>query len=86
MNEDIATLVATTKDQRDRQLQNIALNEFDAALHEARNETRWDLPANVLISRTLVETMKKRRAKQLRLMNIAIARVGARLARIEGEV
>lgn len=80
MNEDIATIVATTRDQRDRELQNIAFNEFEAALRRAQLENRH-LPAGPITR----QVIKARSRKRLREMHIAIARVGARLARIEGE-
>lgn len=80
MNSDIATASAWTPADRVKQQTNIALNEFDAAMHHA--QAAHHLRGEVLITHQLIKARGRRR---LREMHIAIARVGAKLARIEGE-
>lgn len=81
LNSDIAAQVATTPEQRHRQLQNIAFNEYDAAVHEAVVEYRLQARARTLVTRQLQDAQRR---ILLRKMNIATARLGAQLARIEG--
>lgn len=80
MNSEIATASAWTPADRRTQQTNIALNEFDAAMHQA--QVNHQLRGEVLITHQLI---KARGRQRLREMHIAIARVGAKLARIEGE-
>lgn len=81
MNSDIATASAWTQADRDRQQTNIALNEVDAAIHEAVCEYRARRRANIVETRSLLEAERR---ILLRKANIALSRVGAQLARIEG--
>lgn len=81
MNGDIAHAVATTAEQYKRQQENIALNEFDAALHQARVEARasWDR-LKVPSPRAIQAISRLRRSK----VQIAVCHVAAAFARIEG--
>lgn len=80
MNSDIATASAWTPADRHTQQTNIALNEFDAAVHQADAQNR--LRGEVLITRQLLKARARKRRTEI---SIAVARVSARLARIEGE-
>lgn len=80
MNEDIATLVATRPEERKAQLTNRALNEYEAACARAR--------AKILLSPAGLPStpaaVRHRIHAQARELHVALARVGAVLARIEG--
>lgn len=81
MNSDIATASAWTQADRTTQQTNIALNEYDAATERARTEMRLS-PENFEPTAQLVRLRIRQRQRAL---HIALARVGAQLARIEGQ-
>lgn len=76
MNADVAALVATTPDQRQRQLGNVALNEYEQATARARRDLSFGvagLPPNPKLARIRIRARK-------RALDVALARLGARLA------
>lgn len=80
MNSEIATAAAWTPADRLKQQTNIALNQFDAAMHQAQSDNQ--LRGEVLITRQLLKARARKRRTEIA---VAVARVAARLARIEGE-
>ncbi len=81
MNADLATASAWTQADRRTQQTNIALNEFDAAMHHAA--TAPPLAKHLEPTPTLA---KRRIRARGRAMYVATARVAAQLARIEGDL
>ncbi len=80
MNAEIATASAWTQADRRTQQTNIALNEFDAAMHHAATAP----PLAEHLDPTPVLAKRRTRARA-RAMYVAIARVAAQLARVEGQ-
>lgn len=79
MNEDIASAVATTRAQRTRQLENITLNELDAAMYEAA--TAPPFAEHLETTPTLAKRRVRRRALR---MYVALRRATVQLSRLEG--